>query len=60
MKQGRFVDQGPPDQIFTPEKLTAVFGCPVHVRRIHGRYWPEVLPEAWIDVLATEKEMQSG
>ena len=49
MKAGRFVAEGPPDQIITPERLTDVFGCRVYVRRLHGRYWLEVLPEAWLD-----------
>ena len=46
MKRGRFVAAGPPRQVITPEALSDVFDCPVFVRRLHGRYWLEVLPEA--------------
>jgi iron complex transport system ATP-binding protein len=51
MRQGRIVAAGTPGQTITPESLSAVFGCRVFVRRIHGRYWLEVLPEAWLDLL---------
>ncbi len=50
MKQGRFIAQGPPREIITPELLTQTFGCKVFVRRTHGRWWLEVLPEAWLDL----------
>lgn len=46
MQRGRFIAQGPPDHVITPERLTTTFNCPVFVRRVHGRYWIEVLPEA--------------
>lgn len=56
MKQGRFVAHGPPDQIITPEHLSETFGCKVYVRRVHGRYWLEVLPEAWLDLIPHQAE----
>lgn len=51
MREGRIVASGPPKEVITPESLTKTFGCRVYVRRIHGRYWLEVLPEAWLDLL---------
>lgn len=51
MKQGRFIASGPPKDIVTPERLTETFDCKVYVRRVHGRYWLEVLPEAWLDLV---------
>lgn len=51
MKQGRFIAAGTPRQMITPESLSSVFDCKVYVRRIHGRYWLEVLPEAWLDLI---------
>lgn len=54
MKQGRFIAAGPPRQLITPERLTETFGCKVYVRRLHGRYWLEVLPEAWLDLVGGE------
>lgn len=50
MRDGRVTHAGPPAEIITPESLTATFGCKVFVRRLHGRYWLEVLPEAWLDL----------
>ena len=54
MQKGRFIHQGPPEQVITPETLSEVFGCKVYVRRLHGRYWLEVLPEAWLDLVALD------
>lgn len=51
MQRGRFVAQGPPQDIVTPEKLSQTFGCKVFVRKVHGRWWLEVLPEAWVDLV---------
>lgn len=51
MKGGRFLAVGRPAEIITPERLSETFGCRVYVRRVHGRYWLEVLPEAWLDLL---------
>ncbi|MFA9478995.1 ABC transporter ATP-binding protein [Phycisphaerales bacterium AB-hyl4] len=51
MRDGRFLAGGRPKDIITPESLTETFGCKVYVRRIHGRYWLEVLPEAWLDLI---------
>lgn len=50
MKEGCFIASGPPSQVITPETLTKTFGCKVFVRQTHGRYWLEVLPEAWLDL----------
>jgi iron complex transport system ATP-binding protein len=51
MRDGQFIMDGPPDQVITPESLSDVFGCKVFVRKVHGRYWPEVLPEAWLNLI---------
>ncbi len=51
MKQGQIHAAGPPQKVITPESLTATFGCKVFVRRQNGRYWIEVLPEAWIELV---------
>lgn len=51
MKQGRFVASGKPDEVINPETLSEVYGCKVFVRKTHGRFWLEVLPEAWLDLV---------
>jgi len=51
MKQGRIAAAGRPDRVITPESLTSVFGCPVYVRRVWGRWQLEVLPEAWASLM---------
>jgi iron complex transport system ATP-binding protein len=48
---GRIVASGPPAEVIHPESLSKVFGCKVFVQRRGGRWWLEVLPEAWLDLL---------
>ncbi len=52
MREGRFVHVGPPKQVITPETLSKTFDCKVFVKRIHGRWWLEVLPEAWVELIS--------
>ncbi|MEM6334281.1 MAG: ATP-binding cassette domain-containing protein [Planctomycetota bacterium] len=54
MKAGRVVAEGRPGEVIDPEVLSAVYGCKVYVRRVHGRWWLEVLPEAWLDLMTAE------
>lgn len=51
MRHGKIERVGTPDEVITPESLTHTFGCKVYVHKNHGRYWLEVLPEAWIDLV---------
>lgn len=51
MNDGQVTACGKPQDVITPESLSATFGCKVFVRRNHGRWWLEVLPEAWLDLL---------
>lgn len=51
MKQGRFVAIGEPDDVINPETLSDVYSCKVYVKKSNGRYWLEVLPEAWLDLV---------
>lgn len=43
MKQGEIPYQGPPDEVLTGPKLSAVFDHPMEVRRRHGRFTAHVL-----------------
>ncbi len=51
MKHGRFVASGTPDQTINPETLSEVYDCKVYVKKSNGRFWLEVLPEAWLDLV---------
>ena len=51
MKQGRFIAAGEPNHVINPETLSDVYGCKVYVKQSNGRYWLEVLPEAWLDLV---------
>lgn len=51
MSNGKAVATGEPDKVIHPESLSAVFGCKVFVKKNHGRFWLEVLPEAWVDLV---------
>jgi iron complex transport system ATP-binding protein len=58
MREGRIVGQGRPKAVITPEALSQLFDCKVYVRRTHGRYWLEVLPEAWVALMEPDGERQ--
>ncbi|MHB1158451.1 MAG: ABC transporter ATP-binding protein [Phycisphaerales bacterium] len=51
LKRGRVVAAGRPEQVISPETLSELFDCKVFVQRRSKRYWLEVLPEAWVDLL---------
>lgn len=51
LASGRIVAAGPPERVISPESLSRSFGCKVFVQKRGGRWWLEVLPEAWIDLL---------
>jgi iron complex transport system ATP-binding protein len=55
MRDGQILRAGAPAQMLTPEALSELFGCKAYVRRVHGRYWLEVLPEAWLDLMPRPK-----
>jgi len=50
LQAGRSIADGAPADLLTPEKLSALFNCRVYVEKRGGRYWLEVLPEAWLDL----------
>ena len=51
LRDGRVAANGPPNDVITPEVLSNVFDCRVWVQKRSGRFWLEVLPEAWLDLL---------
>lgn len=51
LREGAVAADGPPDRVITPERLSDVYGCKVFVQKRSGRWWLEVLPEAWLDLL---------
>jgi len=56
MREGNITASGTPDQVITPESLTKTFGCKVFVKKLHGRFWVEVLPEAWMELVRTRQK----
>lgn len=50
LQSGRSIAEGGMDELLTPERLSKLFNCRVYVERKAGRYWLEVLPEAWLDL----------
>jgi len=56
LNRGRVAAQGDPDHVITPEVLTDVLGCKVFVQKRNGRFWLEVLPEAWLDLAAPDTD----
>ena len=51
LKSGQVATCGRPADVITPETLSDLFDCRVYVQRRFGRYWLEVLPEAWVDLM---------
>ena len=51
LKAGEVAASGKPAKVIIPEILSDLYGCKVYVQRRSRRYWLEVLPEAWIDLL---------
>lgn len=51
LSEGAVLADGPPAKVIDPELLSRLFGCKVYVQRRSGRWWLEVLPEAWLDLL---------
>lgn len=56
MRDGMITACGSPDDVITPENLTQLYGCKVYVHKRHGRFWLEVLPEAWLDLIRNTPE----
>ncbi len=51
LKGGRIAVIGGADEVITSDNLTDVLGCGVVVEKRSGRYWLEVLPEAWSELV---------
>jgi iron complex transport system ATP-binding protein len=49
--EGRVAARGTPAEVLRPEVLSPVYGCPLEVRRSNGRYYVEVHPSAWDQLL---------
>ena len=54
LSDGRPAATGAPEQVLSPPVLSPVYGCPVEVRRSGGRYYAEVHPAAWEQLLRRE------
>ncbi len=52
LRDGGALASGSPDQLMTPERLSELFYCKVYVQKRGGRFWLEVLPEAWLELLS--------
>ena len=51
LDRGRGAAHGTPEQVLRTEVLSPVYGCPVEVRQREGRYYVEVHPSAWGELL---------
>lgn len=52
LSKGRAAAKGRPEEVLKPEVLSGVYGVPVEVRRSGGRFYLEVHPSAWGQMLA--------
>jgi iron complex transport system ATP-binding protein len=51
MQNGKVTADGAPAEVLRSEILSRVYGCPVEVRLSNGRYYLEVHPGGWTDLL---------
>lgn len=51
LSDGSVAAEGPPGQVLRSEILSPVYGCPVQVRQVAGRYYAEVHPSAWRELM---------
>jgi iron complex transport system ATP-binding protein len=51
LSQGRVAARGTPDDVLRSDVLSRVYGCPLDVRRQSGRFYVEVHPAAWGELL---------
>jgi iron complex transport system ATP-binding protein len=52
LANGQPITAGPPSEVFTPEILSQAYNCPVHVRSSNGRFYLEVNPTAWNNLIS--------
>ena len=57
LSQGRVAASGTPEQVLRADVLSPVYGCPLEVRRQGGRFYVEVHPAGWEELL---KDNRSG
>jgi len=51
MSEGKTAAEGRPDQVLLPQILSKLYNCPVQVRQSAGRFYLEVHPDAWRELL---------
>jgi iron complex transport system ATP-binding protein len=51
LSEGRVAAQGTPAEVLQADVLSRVYRCPLEVRRQGGRFYVEVQPTAWEDLL---------
>jgi iron complex transport system ATP-binding protein len=51
LSDGRSAAQGPPERVLQASVLSPVYGCPMEISQIGGRYYAQVHPGAWDGLL---------
>jgi len=51
LSEGKIAAAGHPNQVLTPQILSKLYNCPVQVRPSAGRFYLEVHPDAWRELL---------
>jgi iron complex transport system ATP-binding protein len=51
LSEGKIAAAGAPDDVLKPEILSRLYNCPVQVRQSAGRFYLEVHPDAWRELL---------
>jgi iron complex transport system ATP-binding protein len=53
LSKGEVAGRGTPEQVLRADVLSPVYGCLLEVRKQSGRFYVEVHPDAWDDLLRT-------
>jgi iron complex transport system ATP-binding protein len=51
LSEGKAAAAGAPPEVLTPQILSKLYNCPVQVRQSSGRFYLEVHPDAWRELL---------
>jgi len=51
LSEGKAAAAGAPDEVLRPQILSRLYNCPVQVRQSAGRFYLEVHPDAWRELL---------
>ena len=59
LDNGRAAAQGPPEEVLRADILARVYGCPLEIEQLGGRYYARVHPGEWAGLLKSAERNPS-